>query len=230
MSAPTRKPVVIAEATQELQADAVVGVLDTIGTVHTAGSVSGVSLPRPSLGSQASVAPVGLDLAQGRDNGDDEEIMQTTSSVVLPARRRNLSKIVFGTLGACTIILVAAGIARIGHAMNEPAAAPGTTPTSMSGASTPSTAAATTPGTPSTPASPANAIATAAVGATATDPASSGTVRLGRPTLAGHVWLDGKKLKATSVLVSCGTHQIRVGHGRKHSIDVPCGGEISVSR
>jgi len=219
MSAPTRKPVVVAEATQELQADAVVGVLDTIGTVHTAGSVSGVSLPRNSLTSQASVAPVGLDLAQGRDTGDDDEIMQTTSSVVLPARRRNLSKIVFGTLGACAVILVAAGVARIGHAMSEPSAA--------SGASTPSTAAATTP---STPTSPAKAATTPAVGATASDPASAGTVRLGRPTLSGHVWLDGKKLTGTSVLVSCGTHQIKVGRGRKHSIDVPCGGEISISR
>jgi hypothetical protein len=227
MSAPPRKPVVVAEATQELQADAVVGVLDTIGTVHTAGSVSGVSLPRPSLGSQASVAPVGLDLAQGRDNGDDEEIMQTTSSVVLPARRRNLSKIVFGTLGACAIILLAAGIARIGHAMSEPAAASSGTVASLPGANAPSTAAATTP---STPALPGKAATPASIGATASDPASAGTVRLGKPTLAGHVWLDGKKLSATSVLVSCGTHQVKVGHGRKHSIDVPCGGEISVSR
>ncbi len=230
MSAPPRKPVVVPEATQELQASAVVDLLDTIGTVHTAGSVSGVSLPRPSLGSQASVAPVGLDLAQGRDAGDDDEIMQTTSSVVLPARRRNLSKIVFGTLGVCAVILLAAGIARIGHAMSEPAAASSGTAASLPGTNTPSTAAATPGAAPSTPASPAKAAAPAAIGAAASDPASAGTVRLGRPTLSGHVWLDGKKLKATSVLVSCGTHQIKVGRGRKHSIDVPCGGEISVSR
>jgi hypothetical protein len=229
MSAPTRKPVVIAEATQELRANDVVGVLDTIGTVQTPGSVSGVSLPRNSLSSQASVAPVGLDLAHGRnagaDAGDDEEIMQTTSSVVLPARRRNLSKIVFGTLGACAIILLAAGVARIGHAMNEPAAASGGTSSSIPTANPASTTATTTA---AAPASPPKATGPASVGAT--DPASAGTVRLGRPTLAGHVWLDGKKLSATSVLVSCGTHQVKVGHGRKHSIDVPCGGEVSVSR
>jgi hypothetical protein len=227
MSAPTRKPVVVAEATQELQANDVVGVLDTIGTVHTPGSVSGVSLPRKSLSSQASVAPVGLDLAHGRGGtiGDDEEIMQTTSSVVLPARRRNLSKIVFGTLGACTIILLAAGIARIGHAMSEPAAASGGTSSSVPTATPASTTASTTA---ATPASPTKATGPGSVGVS--DPASAGTVRLGRPTLAGHVWLDGKKLSTPSVLVSCGTHQVKVGHGRKHSIDVPCGGEIAISR
>src|ERR1700722_12681417 len=42
---PPRKPVVIAEATQELRAADVIGVLDRI---ETAGSVSGVSLPHKS--------------------------------------------------------------------------------------------------------------------------------------------------------------------------------------
>lgn len=224
MSTPRRKPVVVAEATQELQANDVVGVLDTIGAVQTPGSVSGVSLPRPSLGSQSTVAPVGLDLARGADTGDDEEIMQTTSSVVLPARRRNLSKVVFGTLGACAVILLAAGIARIGHAMSEPSAAANSGAGNVAGANTAATAPTAIAG------SPANASAPTAVGATASDPASAGTVRLGRSNLAGHVWLDGKKLTTTSVLVTCGTHQIKVGHGRKHSIDVPCGGEIAVSR
>jgi hypothetical protein len=60
--------------------------------------------------------------------------------------------------------------------------------------------------------------------------ASTGTVRLDRPATAGRAWLDGKKLSSSSALVTCGTHQIKVGRGRTHSIDVPCGGEIGVSR
>jgi hypothetical protein len=44
------------------------------------------------------------------------------------------------------------------------------------------------------------------------------------------VWLDGKKLSSGSSLVSCGTHQIKVGLRRAHSIDVPCGGEIGVTK
>jgi hypothetical protein len=92
--------------------------------------------------------------------------------------------------------------------------------------------AATASAPPAAATAPVAAVATkpspAAAAAAPPDPASAGTVRLGRSTLVGHVWLDGKKLSAPSVLVSCGTHQVKVGHGRKHSIDVPCGGEISV--
>ncbi len=66
--------------------------------------------------------------------------------------------------------------------------------------------------------------------ATTPDGNSSGTVRIDKPAKSGHVWLDGTKITSASALVSCGTHRIKVGHGRTHSIDVPCGGEIGVSR
>jgi hypothetical protein len=59
---------------------------------------------------------------------------------------------------------------------------------------------------------------------------STGTVKLVRPAVAGRVWLDGKKLTSPTALVSCGTHQIKVGFKARHSIDVPCGGEIAVSK
>jgi hypothetical protein len=222
MSAPTRKPVVIAEATQELRAADVVGVL---GTVESGGvSTAGVALPRKSLSSQSSIAPVGLDLKGGAaDMGEDDDILDAPLAVAQPARRRRLGKIVVGAVAACAVILIAAGVARIGHAMSEPGTTPSTASTSTNGAN--ASTGAPSPGATTTTASPAT------VGAAApTDPASAGTVRLAKPTLAGHVWLDGKKVSATSVLVSCGTHQLKVGHGRKHSIDVPCGGEIAVSR
>jgi len=221
---PMRKPVVPAEATQELRAADVVGVL---GAFESGGvSTAGVALPRKSLNSQSSIAPVGLDLAggAGADTGDDDDVLDTPAAMALPARRRRLGKIVFGAVAACAAILIAAGIARIGHASSEPSASAATTVAAANGASGGSTA------TPATPANPAPAAAPAAIGGAAPDPASAGTVRLSRPTLAGHVWLDGKKVSATSVVVSCGTHQLKVGHGRKHSIDVPCGGEIAVGK
>jgi hypothetical protein len=222
MTAPTRKPVIIAEATQELQATDVVGVL---GTLESQGqSTAGVALPRKPQPSNSSIAPVGLDLKQGTVAAhDDDELGEATAGTIVPRRRRNLSKVVFAAIAACGVIIVAAGVARIAHANGEsssdaPSAAAG-------GGATPgpAAAAAVVPAAAATP-------APAAVGATAsaTDPASAGTVRLSKPSLAGHVWLDGKKISATSVVVSCGTHQVKVGHGRKHSIDVPCGGEIAV--
>jgi hypothetical protein len=44
------------------------------------------------------------------------------------------------------------------------------------------------------------------------------------------VWLDGKKLVTPSALVSCGAHQIKVGHSHARSVQIPCGGELVVSR
>lgn len=219
---PPRKPVVPVEATQELRAADVVGVL---GSFESGGvSTAGVALPRKSLNSQSSIAPVGLDLARGTDTGEDDDVLDTPVATALPARRRRLGGIVFVAVAACAAILVAAGIARIGHASGEPSASAATSSPAANGAAGGSTAA------PGTAAATAPAAAAAPIGAAAPDPASAGTVRLARPTLAGHVWLDGKKISATSVIVSCGTHQLKVGHGRKHSIDVPCGGEIAVGK
>ena len=224
MSPPTRRSVVIAEATQELQAADVLNVLGSLDRAGT-GVVGGA---RRSLGSQSSIAPVGLDLARGTDaDEDDEPEGSLTGSVMapLPQRRRRLEKIVIGAIAACAVILVAAGIARMGHAGSAPPAAaasdPG--PTIATGAPTPSGQVYATANAPAaTPAASAPDARAAA--------ASAGTVRLGRPSLSGHVWLDGAKIAGTSAVVSCGTHQLKVGRGRKHSIDVPCGGAIAVTR
>jgi hypothetical protein len=55
-------------------------------------------------------------------------------------------------------------------------------------------------------------------------------VRIVRPAAPGRVWLDGKKLTSSSAVVSCGTHQIKVGARKGHSVDVPCNGEVAVSK
>jgi len=218
MNAPVRKPVVPAEATQELQAADVLEVLGTKG-------LAPAGAPRKSLGSQSSIAPVGLDLAVRDAEGDEEDDRGATGRVLLAAPRKRFKGLVVSVVSCCALILIAAGVARVVHASDEPsgashasaAAAATTTQTSSPAATSPAAAPAPTPAK-----SPAMA--------TTPDSNSSGTVRIDKPAKAGHVWLDGTKITSASALVSCGTHRIKVGHGRTHSIDVPCGGEIGVSR
>jgi hypothetical protein len=218
MSGPIRKPVVPPEATQELQA---FQVLDVIGADDSPGAKG-----KRSLDSQSSISPVGLDLAADagtRDRDEDEEI-QVTAGLIIPVRRRRLGKIVVGTLAACGLILVAAGVARVSQASSESSSAAQSTPsTADKGGATPTPTSTTSPGV-----TPPSAPLTA--GARAPDSTSTGTVRIERPAVAGRVWIDGKKVSSSSILVSCGTHQIKVGRGHKHSIDVPCGGDVGVTR
>jgi hypothetical protein len=223
MNGRPRKANVPAEATQELQA------LDVLEIVETM-KASGARARRPAS-SNSSIAPVGLDLAADSSGANDE--VYPTAGHIIPVKRRRLRGVVFGALGGCALILVAAGIARVSHASGQndstsaatAAALPVATPTS---ATTPAAASPTTVATTAPPGGGAQAAPAAT--ATQTGSASTGTVRLDRPAVPGHVWLDGKKLSSSSAMVSCGTHQIRVGLRRTHSIDVPCGGEIGVSR
>jgi hypothetical protein len=138
-----------------------------------------------------------------------------------PARRRKLTRIVFGALGACGVILVAAAIA---HAVrpNDDATAFAST----------ATAAAFPPSSPAVAAAPkAPPVAPAPAAPPAADVPQTGTLRLQRPAAAGKVWLDGQKIATAAATVSCGPHQLKIGaHGKAHAIDVPCGGELKVSR
>jgi hypothetical protein len=214
MNAPVRKPVVPAEATQELQAADVLEVLGTKG-LASAGPA------RKTLGSQSSIAPVGLDLAVRDAAGDEEEDRGATGHVLLSAPRKRFKGLVVGVVSGCALILVAAGVARVVHASDEPA--------SGSHASAPAAVTTTQATAPALPA-PTSAPAPVTASPAPPDGNSTGSVRLDKPAKAGHVWLDGNKLTSPSALVSCGTHRIKVGHGRTHSIDVPCGGEVGVSR
>jgi hypothetical protein len=228
MDGPIRKSVAPAEATQELQA------LDVLEVVATAKAKAAEQrAARGPFKSSSSIAPVGLDLV-GKDDGADEELVMPTGGIVLPPSRRRLRGIVIGAVAFCALILAAAGIARVGHASSEPAghdtvsaSAPVTAATSTPAATAGQQPAATTTG-----AAPASHAPTSTAGQTAggTDRPSTGTVHLTRPAKPGRVWLDGKKITSTSAMVSCGTHQLKVGYGRTHSIDVPCGGEIAVSK
>ncbi len=134
-----------------------------------------------------------------------------------PERRQKLTRIVFGALGACGLILVAAGIVHLLRPSGDTAAFAATNTAS---------APATPPPPSAAPAPPPAAAAAPPV----PDVPQTGTLRLLRPAAPGKVWLDGQKITAATATVACGDHQLRVGRGKAHAINVPCGGDLKVSR
>ena len=130
-----------------------------------------------------------------------------------PARRRKLKRIVIGTLAACGAILLAAGVAHLVRPSNDTSAY----------------AATNSAPAPIVPAPPA--VAPVAAPTPATDAPQTGTLYLQRPAAAGKVWLDGQKIGAASATVTCGKHQLKVGaRGKPRAIDIPCGGELRITR
>lgn len=132
-----------------------------------------------------------------------------------PARRKRLKRIVFAALGACGLIIVAAGIAHVLRPSDTPALA----------------ATAATPAAPPPPAAaPASPPVAAPAPVPAADVPQTGTLHLQRPATPGKVWLDGQKITAASATVACGDHQIKIGHGKAHSINIPCGGDLKIAK
>jgi len=130
-----------------------------------------------------------------------------------PERRRRLIRVVAATVGGCTLILIAAGVARLLHP--PPSQAPA-----------PITIAETPP--PSTAASARTPVADPAP--TPPPAPTTGIVHLQKPAVPGHVWIDGKKAGQAELTIACGKHQIKVGRGRAHTVDLPCGGELNLSK
>lgn len=147
-----------------------------------------------------------------------------TGSIRLPLKRRQLRGIVVGTVAGCCLILVAAVIARVSHASNEPPVKIPVSPAAVT------TAPPVDPA--KLPTQPANVpLPVPANFPTPSDVPTTGTVRLERPATPGRVWIDGKKVTAMSALVECGAHQVKIGaRGRVRSVQIPCGGEILLSR
>jgi hypothetical protein len=226
MSHPERKGQAPVEATQELRSLDVLEIIQTLAPKPPG--------PRPPVPSSSSIAPVGLDLMPSvprsvpRAESSSPSSTLQTASVSLEIPRRKLGSVVAVTVAVCALILVAAGVVRVVHASSEPSAA------ARAAAAIPAAAPSgemTAAPAPSPTVAPPDAPAAAASGAPTADDRSSGKVRLERPAVPSRTWLDGKKMSSATAVVSCGTHQIRVGFRRKtHSIDVPCGGEIAVSK
>ena len=68
---------------------------------------------------------------------------------------------------------------------------------------------------------------TAAAAAPAPPPPAATTGTLVRPAKK-RVSLDGKPMRATSLTIACGAHSVKVGAAKAKSIDVPCGGTVTL--
>ena len=131
-----------------------------------------------------------------------------TAAIHLP--RRRLGVVVAVTVGAACMILVAAAISGISGPRDPRAQLAAQPPPLQTAASLP----APTP----TP-SPAPADATV------------GTLRVDESVEGQRVYLDGVPLTASAALLRCGPHNVAIGStARTRTVDVPCGGEITVYR
>lgn len=153
-----------------------------------------------------------------------KEVADQTGALAVVVRRRRFDGVVIGAVSACALILVAAAVSRVSHASSRAQGAQARSdapPAPIAGETSPAASSAD-PG-----------AAPLAVGPTDPPPElpTRGTLRLERPAVAGRVWVDGKRLTSSTAVVACGTHQIKVGaSGRAHSLDVPCGGELVLTR
>jgi hypothetical protein len=130
------------------------------------------------------------------------------TAIVLP--RRKLGPYVAVVVGAALVVLVVAAIESLASTPSASIRPDVPLPVPVAVAQVPSPVAA-----PSAPA-PAPTI---------------GTLRLDDSAEGQHVFVDGVVLSATAAIVRCGPHEVAVGStGRTRSIDVPCGGEVTVFR
>jgi hypothetical protein len=131
-----------------------------------------------------------------------------TAAIQLP--RRRLGYVVVSAVAGACLILVAAAISGI------------------SGPRAP-----VPPPEPVAPAQPA--VATVQVPVPPPPPtvadATTGTLRLDDSFEGQRVYLDGVVLKSSAALLRCGPHNVAIGSAsRVRTIDVPCGGEVTVYR
>ncbi|HEY5243329.1 MAG TPA: hypothetical protein VIJ22_17735 [Polyangiaceae bacterium] len=126
------------------------------------------------------------------------------TAIVLP--RRRLGWLVVAAIGGALAVLLLAVV-------QSP-----TPPTVQASAAAPSVR-------PAGPSSPV-------VAATTPTPASTvGTLRLDETVEGQRVFVDGVALSAPAALLHCGPHEVAMGSvGRTRTIDVPCGGEVTVFR
>jgi hypothetical protein len=187
---------------------------------------SGPKPGEPTGPTSLSFAPVGLDIGPMNDDDEEhihEELIADPGSVRVATTRRRLGRAVWAVLGAAALVSLFSIVGVLARAAHRRAETPAT--------ANPLTRAETAGPAPSIDApGDTKRAETAAIPAPAPEPPSTGTVRLRRPASPSRVWLDGSKLTAASSVVSCGTHQIKVGaRARPRSVDVPCGGQIDIT-
>jgi hypothetical protein len=201
--------------------------------------------PRAAEASVTSLRPVGIEVSQRAETSGELPAALPSSP---RAPRRRLTWVVYGCVGG-SLLLLAAGGARFArkHApgLRPPQSLPAAAAQGPASIASPTGAPAVTrpntdvtyewantfPGVEAAPREAPKGAGAAASQASVDTPPATGTLVLRRPALPANVWLDGARLRAASTRVPCGTHEIRVGaRGHSREIDVPCGGELTVSR
>jgi hypothetical protein len=131
-----------------------------------------------------------------------------TAAIRLP--RRRLGVVVAVAVGASCLILVAAAISGIAGPRDPRAQLAATPPPQQAAIAVPAPAPLPSP---------------APVDATV------GTLRVDGSVEGQRVYLDGMPLTASAALLRCGPHNVAIGSTtRTRTVDVPCGGEITVYR
>jgi hypothetical protein len=127
----------------------------------------------------------------------------------LASRRRGLSRYVVGAVAlACGILAIAVVRHRAEIAVY---------PVQAESAEAPAPAS-----------EPAPVDAVPAVAEPTSTSSSSGLIRFTTPP--GWAWVDGVQLAGTSAFLPCGAHKVQTGGEEPHVVDVPCGGEVVVTR
>lgn len=204
----------IAGATQEIAAADILEVTDLSGTqeVTLEDILEAVAVPRDDdVAGPATHADPWEPVAQHADAAAalDERVVTTDRAAAQPAlgprHRRHRSITLVAALAVVPLgILSAAGAMSI--ASRPPASVVSLPPT-----------ATATPARAPTPARTAPAPAEA-------KPTAGTIVAPPKKKLI----LDGKRIDATSAIVTCGMHVVKLGSGKAHEVDVPCGGEIAL--
>jgi hypothetical protein len=180
--------------------------------------------PKPP-GGAPSLSPIAVAINPGRRPPAD-----STYQIQLPRPpRRRLGPVVAGAMGLSVCILLLATIrarsaeapARAGSQPAETSGSPGGHPLTPGpqAARTWDPAPATIAG-----AKPARDWVPAPAAPEAVP--TSGTVT----SRGGALFVDGSRMSAKSAVVACGHHQLRVGRGKSHDADVPCGATLVVDR
>jgi hypothetical protein len=125
--------------------------------------------------------------------------------------RTNLARYVFGALAVSGVILVAAATRTFFGQPEAPQLQAAAAPLPVE--QRPTSAPAIPPPPPSTPA------------------ITTGTLRVDPAVQGQRVMVDGVLLSVPAAIIECGPHEVAVGSsGHARTIDVPCGGEVTVYR
>jgi hypothetical protein len=150
-----------------------------------------------------SISPLALDNMAPRRKAVDGRLGESTFRIWRQPRRR-LGGIVLGAMGLSLAILAAA--------MTRPHGDDGQAASVVR-----VVAAAPSPG---------FVAATSTAMESAPPMASSGTIV--SPGSAWPLFVDGKRITATSAIVACGKHTVRVGRSKLREVVVPCGATVTL--